>query len=61
MLKETSAIVEKGIKEGKTVDQLKAAKVLASYDKWAGGFLKADQFLVELYNSLKGVAKNAEF
>jgi hypothetical protein len=40
---------------------MKAAKVLAAYETWAGGFLKADAFLVQVYNSLKGVAKNAEF
>jgi cyclase len=58
MLKETSAIVQKGIDEGKTVEQLVAAKPLAKWDKWSWDFLNSDAFVKQLYNGLKGVAKN---
>lgn len=58
MLKETSAAVQKGIDEGKTVDQLVAAKPLAKWDKWAWSFLSSDAFVKQLYNGLKGIAKN---
>jgi glyoxylase-like metal-dependent hydrolase (beta-lactamase superfamily II) len=59
MLKETSAIVEKGIQQGKTVEQLQKEKVLAKYEaQWGGGFIKADTFIAQLYNGLKGIAKN---
>jgi len=53
MLKETSAIVEAGIKAKKTLDQLKKEKVLAKYDAWAKGFFKADDFIELLYKDLK--------
>jgi cyclase len=53
MLRETTAIVEAGIKAHKTADQLKKDKVLARYDAWAKGFLKADDFIDMLYKDLK--------
>jgi len=53
MLKDTSAIVEAGIKSGKTADQLKQAKVLAKFDSWAKGFFPADAFIDMLYKDLK--------
>jgi cyclase len=53
MLKETSAIIEAGIKAKKTLDQLKKEKVLARYDAWAKGFLKADDYIELLYKDLK--------
>lgn len=57
MLKETSAIVQKGIDEGKTVEQLVAARPLAKWDKWSW-FITSDVFVKQLYNGLKGIAKN---
>ena len=42
MLKETSAIIQKGIDEGKTVEQLVAAKPLAKWDKWSWSFMTSD-------------------
>jgi glyoxylase-like metal-dependent hydrolase (beta-lactamase superfamily II) len=57
MLKETSAIVQKGIDEGKTVEQVIAAKPLAKWDKWSW-LLTSDTFVKVLYNGLKGLAKN---
>jgi len=53
MLKETSTIIEAGIKAKKTADQLKKEKALAKYDAWAKGFLKADDFIDMLYKDLK--------
>jgi cyclase len=59
MLKETTAIVEQGIAEGKSLEQLQKEKVLAAYDpKWGGGHTDSKGFTAEVYNSLKGIAKN---
>ena len=59
MLKETLAVVEKGIKQGKTLDQLKQENVLAPWQKWNGDFITTEQWLVTLYNDLSG--KQGEF
>lgn len=53
MLKETSAVVEKAIKEGKTLDQMKSEKLLADYEKFAWGFINTERYLETLYNGLK--------
>jgi cyclase len=53
MLKETSGIIEAGIKAGKTADQLKQAKAFAKYESWAKGFFKSDDFIDMLYKDLK--------
>ncbi len=60
MLKETKAVVEKGIKQGKTLDQLKQENVLAPWQKWSGAFITSEQWLVTLYNDLTG-KKTGEF
>ena len=49
MLRETSVIVENGIKEKQSLQQMTAAKVLAKYDKWAGGYINTDRYLEQLY------------
>jgi cyclase len=54
MLKETKAAVETGIKQGKSLDQLKQANVLAPWQKWSGDFITSDQWLLTLYNDLTG-------
>jgi glyoxylase-like metal-dependent hydrolase (beta-lactamase superfamily II) len=54
MLKETRAVVEQGIKQGKTLDQLKQEKVLEKWSKWSGEFISADAFIETLYNDLTG-------
>lgn len=55
MLKETSAAVQKGINEHKTLEQLKKEKVLGPWEKkWTGDFINADAFTETLYNSLTG-------
>lgn len=52
MLKETSAAVQAGIKQGKTLDQLKKDKVLARWDSFGKGFVNTDVFTEILYASL---------
>ncbi len=52
VLKETSAAVEQGIKQGKTLDQLKQEKVLAKWDSWGQSFIKTNDFIEILYDSL---------
>src|SRR5215813_6722193 len=54
MLKETRDVVAKAIKEGKTFDQMKQAKLLDPWQKYSGDFIKEDAFLETLYNSLTG-------
>lgn len=54
MLKETSARVAAGVKAGRTVQQLKDAKVLAGYEKWNGSFVTTDKFIETLYEDLSG-------
>ncbi len=54
MLKETSAVVEKALSEHKTLEQMKQAKILAPWDKFAGQFVNSDAFIETLYNSLTG-------
>lgn len=52
MLKETSAIVESGIKAKKSLKQMQKEKVLAKYDKWAGGYIDTAQYLEQMYKVL---------
>jgi len=54
MLKDTTAVVEKGIQQGKTLEQLKQENVLAPWQKWSGDFITTEQWLVTLYNDLTG-------
>jgi len=54
MLVDTSAVVEKGVQEGKTLDQLKQEKVLEPWKKWSGDFVSSDVFIETLYNDLTG-------
>jgi glyoxylase-like metal-dependent hydrolase (beta-lactamase superfamily II) len=52
MLKETTAAVSKGIKAGKTLEQLKKEKVLEPWKKYNGTFISADAFIETLYSEL---------
>jgi glyoxylase-like metal-dependent hydrolase (beta-lactamase superfamily II) len=62
MLKETTGLVEKGLAQGKTAEQIKKEKMLAAYDeKWGKGFVKTDNWIDTIANSLKGLSKNAAF
>jgi cyclase len=54
MLKETRGAVEKAVKAGKTLDQLKQEKVLAPWQKFSGQFVTTDLFIETLYNELTG-------
>jgi glyoxylase-like metal-dependent hydrolase (beta-lactamase superfamily II) len=42
MITSTMAIVQNGLADGKTVDDLVTEKVLANYDSWANGFVTTD-------------------
>ncbi len=53
MLKATRALVAQGIKEGKTIDQMKTDHLLARYDDLAKGFIKADAWIDVLYADLQ--------
>ena len=53
MLKETIAIVDAGIKAGKTLDQMQKEKVLAKYETLgSGGAQTTDQYLAMLFKLL---------
>ena len=52
MLKETSAAVQKALSEKKTLDQMKQAKILAPWEKFASQFINSDVFIETIYNSL---------
>jgi glyoxylase-like metal-dependent hydrolase (beta-lactamase superfamily II) len=62
MLKDAAARVEKGIREGKSVEDLKREKVLAGYESWGGEgkFITTDKFIETLYADLTG-KKTGEF
>jgi cyclase len=60
MLKGTREAVAKAIKDGKTLDQMKQAKLLDPWKKYAGDMINADAFLETIYNSLTG-QKNGKF
>jgi len=52
MLRGTLAAVEQGIAAGKSLDQLKADKVLATWEPWGTGFIKTDDWTKTLYDEL---------
>jgi cyclase len=54
LLKETRGVVEKGVKAGKTLDQLRQEKVLEPWQKFSGPLVTTDLFLETLYNELTG-------
>jgi len=53
MLKETRTIVAEGMKQGKTVQELKDEHVLAKFDNLGKGFIKTDAWIDTLYNDVK--------
>jgi cyclase len=55
MLKETRAIVADGIRRNVGLEEMKKAKVLAAFDKWAAGneYFGTDQYLEQIYNVLR--------
>lgn len=52
MLVETAAIVQKQIKAKKTLAQMKADGLPAEWKEWGSGFIKTDDWIETLYNSL---------
>ncbi len=52
MLKESTALVEAGIRAGKTLEKLKNEKVLGKFDSWSWEFIKTERFTEILYNDL---------
>ncbi len=62
MLKEATARIEKGIREGKSAEELKKENVLAGYESWGGPgkFITTDKFIDTLYADLTG-KKTGEF
>ena len=52
MLKDCYAIVDAGVKKGKTLEQLKKEHVLSKYDNWAWDIFKADDFAEILYKDI---------
>jgi cyclase len=54
MLKETLVVVEQGVNQGKSLDQLKQEKVLEPWKQWSNEFISSDIFLETLYNDLTG-------
>jgi cyclase len=54
MLKDTLAVVQKALKQGKTLDQMKQEKILAPWDKWSGEFINSNGFIEVLYDDLTG-------
>lgn len=53
MLKETLAVVETGVKKGKSLEELKREKVLELWKEWSG-FISSEDYLETLYNDLTG-------
>jgi cyclase len=60
MLIQTRDVVQNALKEDKTLDQMKEAKLLDPWKKYSGQFINEDTFLETLYNSLTG-QKNGKF
>src|SRR5215470_9936307 len=52
-LDEIVALVDRGLKSGKTVEQLQQEKILAPYEDWNSGFVKADQFIAIVARDLQ--------
>ena len=51
MLLETTLIVRKAMKEGKTLDQIKAAGLPEKYKEAGSGFIKSDAWIETIYKS----------
>ncbi len=60
MLKESTALVEAGIRKGKTLEQLKKEKVLGKFDSWSWEFIKTDRFTEILFNDLTAKVSRAQ-
>jgi glyoxylase-like metal-dependent hydrolase (beta-lactamase superfamily II) len=54
MLKDTFAVVEQGIEQGKTLRQLQQEKALEPWQRYNGTFITTDLWIETLYNDLTG-------
>ena len=56
MLKDTVAVVDAAMKQGKTLDQMKQEKILAKWDSYGGAdkFVKTDVWIETIYDDLSG-------
>jgi glyoxylase-like metal-dependent hydrolase (beta-lactamase superfamily II) len=54
MLKATSAVVERGVAQAKTLQQLQQEKVLEPWHRYSGDFITADLWIETLYNEITG-------
>jgi cyclase len=54
MLKETREVVQKALKQRKTFDQMKQARILDPWKNYSWDFISEDTYLETLYNSLTG-------
>ena len=52
-LDEIVALVSRGLKSGKTVEQMQKENLLAPYSAWNGEFVKADQFIAVVARDLQ--------
>lgn len=59
-LKATLGAVERGMKQGKSLEQLKADKVLAEWDSWGQGFIKTDVWIETLHRELSSPRPRVE-
>jgi glyoxylase-like metal-dependent hydrolase (beta-lactamase superfamily II) len=59
MLKETSAVVARGVEDGKTLLQLQQEKVLEPWQQYNGPFITADLWIETLYNEMTSKTSSA--
>jgi hypothetical protein len=52
--------VQNALKEGKTFEEMKQAKILDPWNKYSGDFIGEEAYLETLYNPLTG-QKNGKF
>jgi glyoxylase-like metal-dependent hydrolase (beta-lactamase superfamily II) len=52
MLKETRAVVQNALKQGKTFEEMNQTKILDLWNKYSGDFIGEEAYLAALYNSL---------
>jgi cyclase len=52
MLRDTSSAVQNAIKQGKSLEEVKAAKLFTKYESWGKGFINPDLWAEIVYRSL---------
>jgi len=60
MLQETTAVVQKALQQGKTLEEMKKENILAAWHKYAFRRMDENFHLDQVYNSLTG-KKDGEF